>query len=191
MPNAVALEAMLKVVRRCGLSLLDEYFREDAWRPYVLSVRRVPNTLGRLRETQVMQLEEDAAAKRKSAAQLGRQGAQFKLGHSRTRTLSPSQLREVARQRQATADRLRTIPEQDLAILQKALDVFVRREGGRHALAALAPTELLVTWLTQQSFRCAYCGELFFPLGSLTGGRPRTWCSNAHKLKAARGLSKC
>ena len=186
-PPVVALDAILEVVRRCGPGLLNDYFYGDAWTPYApVDGRRRVSTLAQQRADRVKRLEEDAAAKRETAGQLSRSATYPRSGRSRTKTLSSAQLRQLARQRQDAAARLRKISTKDLAIVQKALDVFILREGGRHALAVLAPVDMFKAWLKRSCFRCGYCDQPFVPIGSFRGGRPHSWCSNAHKTAAAR-----
>jgi len=188
-PPVVALESILELVARCGRGLLNDYFQADAAKARRRNAGRRALTLTEQRAARVKWLEEDATAKRLAAAQLSHSVTQVKLGRSRIRTLSSVQLREVARQREVAAIRLRKLSVSDLAIVQKALDTFILREGGRQALAMLAAVDLFIVWLKKSSFRCGYCGQSFVPLGSFRGGRPRSWCSDAHKMAARRAHS--
>jgi hypothetical protein len=184
-PQVVALDAVLGVIKRCGTGLINDYFNADAWRPYGTVVGH-RMTLAEQRADRVKRLEADAAAKRLAAGQRSQAMAYLGGGRSRIRTLSSAQLRELARRRQEAAARLRAVPAEDLAVVQATLDIFIRREGGRHALATLASVDFFVVWLKKSSIRCEHCERLFVPLGSFLGGHPRSWCSNACKQSAWR-----
>jgi hypothetical protein len=118
-----------------------------------------------------------------------RQARQTESGRGRTGPDAKLELTEQSEHLRAVVKRLRKIPRGDIAALDEALGTFVLREcsgGDLGVRLTLKTTEIFIDWLKKMSFRCKNCGNSFFPVRTLHGGRPRSTCSDSCRSAARR-----